>query len=371
MAHVGQYVLVNMNTEFKDFSSGPADENGVYDKKKGRDFYASKDGQGNTSALGFKGPSAICADGAPKAVAGDTYQPTTSFQFTDGSQVNADKVPYVVLPRTKNAAGDWASPDRVSGNPFNNAGVQRGDYVLVRNPQNGKSVYAIYGENGPSGQVGEISIAAARALGINPSPTKGGFTNMTDSQYLQYEIYPGSGKTSPNGSRIEKQSAAEIQKNGKAAAEARGAGGGYPITSGAQSVFVGTQQQPAAFADPLCIHTGTTGSCPIIEGSDSVFLEKRPATRVGDACSCGQRVITGEPTVQIYGSPTSQGTSLSGDAPISLWDAKPAAPSAFSLTDPSSGVSRAAGAGGAGGLSKPPTGTKALQQAGNNAYKKK
>src|ERR1041384_7480581 len=96
MAHVGHYVLTNADAKFDKFKSGPGkpkskkDKTKVYDKKKGRDFWQATDDQGKVTAMGFKGPAAICADGAPKAVAGDTYQPTTSFQFTDGSQVNRD-----------------------------------------------------------------------------------------------------------------------------------------------------------------------------------------------------------------------------------------------------------------------------------------
>ena len=51
--------------------------------------------------------------------------------------------------------------------------------------------------------------------------------------------------------------------------------------------------QEAAFADPLCLHDG--GGF-MLEGSDSVFYENRPAVRVGDLCSLGQRSLSGEPT---------------------------------------------------------------------------
>ena len=219
--------------------------------------------------MGFKHPAAICADGAPKSIAGDTYQPTTSFQFTDGSQINADEIPYVVLPRAKGSDGEWASPDRVDGNPFHDAGVQRGDYVKITNPQTGQTAYAIYGENGPSNQVGEISMAAARKLGINASPISGGFTEMTDARYLQYEFYPGSGKRSPNGSRIQTQTAAEIEKNGRIAAGSRSVSGGFVIASGHDTVLIGWGQEPVAFADAVGIHEG---GCHLLSGSDTVLV---------------------------------------------------------------------------------------------------
>lgn len=374
MAHVGHYVLTNADATFSKFKSGPPkekkDKSKVYDKKKGRDFWKSTDENGNTSSMGFKAPAAICADGAPKAVAGDTYQPTTSFQFTDGSQINADEIPYVVLPQTKNTSGKWASPDRVAGNPFHDAGVQRGDYVKITNPQSGKSVYAIYGENGPSGEVGEISMAAARALGIKDSPISGGFTNMTDSRYLNYEVFPGSGKRSENGSRIQKQTNEEIQKNGRIAAGSRSVAGGYVIVSGKDTVLVGQRMMPAAYADPLCVHIG---GCPLALGSDSVFIDKRPAVRVGDSCTCGQKVVSGETSVLVFGNPTSEGAQAEPPAPFSLWgmgQTQPKPP--FSLSVPPSWAQDALSPGGFWGevmKNNPPTGSSLLQMSGSSLFR--
>lgn len=332
LAHVGHYVLQNADKAFAKFKSSEPkrrskkDPTKVYDKKKGRDFWTAKGPDGKTTSMGMKAPAAICADGAPKAVAGDTYQPTTSFQFTDGSQINADEVPYVVLPQTKSASGKWASPDRVKGNPFYDAGVQRGDYVKITNPANGQSVYAIYGENGPSGEVGEISMAAARALGINDSPINGGFTTMTDKQHLDYEFFPGSGKRSENGSRIQKQTSEEIQKNGRIADGGQSIRGGFVIASGNDTVLVGPRRMPAAFADPTCMHEG---GCPLLLGSDTVFIAGRPTVRVGDACTCGQKVVSGEGTVLVFGSPTSEGARGQADSPFSLWGQTPAQPEGF------------------------------------------
>ncbi|MBK8257940.1 MAG: PAAR domain-containing protein [Polyangiaceae bacterium] len=329
MAHVGHYVLQNADAKFSKFKSGPGkpkskkDKTQVYDKKKGRDFWQSTDDSGNVNAMGFKAPAAICADGAPKGVAGDTYQPTTSFQFSDGSYINADTIPYVVLPQAKNSAGNWASAHNVKGNPFGDAGIKPGDYVKITNPANGNTVYAIWGENGPSGEVGEISMAAARDLGLNDSPISGGFTTMTDSQYLNYEFYPGSGKRTPNGSRIQKQTSEEIQKAGRIAAGERSVSGGYVIVAGKDSVLVGKGQRPAAFADPRSFHEG---GCPLALGSDSVFIDGRPAVRVGDACTCGQKVVSGEGTVFVFGNPTSQGAQPGPADPFSLWGLKPYPP---------------------------------------------
>jgi uncharacterized Zn-binding protein involved in type VI secretion len=379
MSHVGRYVLTNADAQFKDFKSGPGkakskkDPTKVYDKKKGKDFWQATDDSGKVSSMGMKAPAAICADGAPKAIAGDTYQPTTSFQFTDGSQINADEIPYVVLPRTKNSSGNWASPDRVAGNPFYDAGIQRGDYVKITNPQNGQSVYAIYGENGPQNQVGEISMAAARALGIKDSPISGGFTNMTDSQYLNYEFFPGSGKRSENGSRIQKQTSEEIQKNGRIAAGANSVAGGFVIASGKDTVLIGPQWLPAAFADPQCVHEG---GCPLLLGSDTVFIDNRPAVRVGDSCTCGQKVVSGDDTVFAYGNPTSEGARASIDSPFSLWGTTPPQPQSpfgpiINLSEPPAWAKDALGpaASWPGKPATAPMGTDLLQSSANSLFK--
>ncbi|MEZ4297356.1 MAG: PAAR domain-containing protein [Polyangiaceae bacterium] len=372
MAHIGHYVLANADSKFSKFKSGPGkerskkDKTKVFDKKKGRDFWQSTDESGNVSSMGFKGPAAICADGAPKKIAGDTYQPTTSFKFNDGNYINADTIPYVVLPQTKNASGKWASAHNVKGNPFGDAGIKPGDYVKLTNPQNGKSVYAIWGENGPSGEVGEISMAAARELGLNPSPINGGFTTMTDSQYLDYEFFPGSGKR--DGSRIEAQTAEEIQTNGRNAWAARSVSGGFVILSGKDSVLVGVQQMPAAYADPFCVHVG---GCPLLLGSDSVFIDNRPAVRVGDSCTCGQKVVSGEGTVLVYGNPTSEGTQAPAVSPFSLWGIRPDQGLSF-LENPFEPPAWAKDVLGPGatwpGMTPAPTGTDLLQMSAGSLF---
>lgn len=374
LAHVGHFVLQNADKLFANWKSGEPrrkskkDPTQIYDYKKGRDFWTAKDGAGNTTAVGFKAPAAICADGAPKAVAGDTYAPTTSFQFTNGEQINADTIPYVVLPRQaigKDKKGNtiWASPDNVKGNPFHDAGIKRGDYVRVTNSETGKSIYAIYGENGPAKDVGEISMAAARGLGINDSPISGGFTETTGSKYLTYEFFPGSGKRSENGSRIQTQTAAEIEKNGRIAAGGRSMVGGFVIASGNDTVLIGMERQPVAFADPICMHEG---GCPLLLGSDTVFVADRPIVRVGDACTCGQKVVSGEPSILAFGNPTSTGAQGAKAEPFSLWGAAPKAKDPFGpidlLAPPAWAKDALSGLGGAGPPVAPatPAGTEAL-----------
>jgi len=76
--------------------------------------------------------------------------------------VNAETVPYVVLPRSLRTASTGADA------------LSLGDFALVRNLANGCSCAAICADIGPEDQIGEGSIALAKALGINADPRTGG-----------------------------------------------------------------------------------------------------------------------------------------------------------------------------------------------------
>lgn len=65
-------------------------------------------------------------------------------------------------------------------------GIVLGCRARVTNTQNGKSVDCVVGDLGPLTKIGELSIAAANAVGINGDPRKGG----TDSPILKYELWP-------------------------------------------------------------------------------------------------------------------------------------------------------------------------------------
>lgn len=83
--------------------------------------------------------------------------------------VDAETVPYIVVPpiivqRTK--------------------GIVRGCRAKVT--YRGKSVNCVVADLGPANKIGEISIAAARALGITASPRSGGVAGA----FVQYELWP-------------------------------------------------------------------------------------------------------------------------------------------------------------------------------------
>jgi len=84
--------------------------------------------------------------------------------------VDAETVPYIVVP-----------PLVVQ----QTAGVVRG--CRARASYKGKSVDCVVADLGPARKVGELSIAAARALGIPSSPRSGG----TEKQEVLYELWPG------------------------------------------------------------------------------------------------------------------------------------------------------------------------------------
>lgn len=80
--------------------------------------------------------------------------------------VNSEKVPYVSVPRILLKA----------------MGVKLGDFALVE--RNDKSTGAIVADVGPPNEIGEISIFAAKQLGIPDSPRNGGV-----SRGVKYTIF--------------------------------------------------------------------------------------------------------------------------------------------------------------------------------------
>ncbi len=124
--------------------------------------------------LYMRAKMAVDADGSPRARQIDPkYGNTkTSMRYDDDKarSVNAEEVPYVVLPKGQYKAH----------------GVQVGDMALVRNKENGKMAVAVFGDVGPKAKRGEGSMALARDLGLNPSPRHGG----TEESKIEYLAFP-------------------------------------------------------------------------------------------------------------------------------------------------------------------------------------
>lgn len=123
------------------------------------------------SAIAILGP-----DGQPRVFAGGLIASKTWYRHPGMSAddpaayVDAETVPYVVVP-----------PLIVK----ETVGVVRG--CKARVTYKGRTVDCVVADKGPSARIGEISIAAARALGIPHSPKNGGI----EGKLVDYELWPG------------------------------------------------------------------------------------------------------------------------------------------------------------------------------------
>jgi len=84
--------------------------------------------------------------------------------------VDSETIPYIVVP-----------PLVIQ----KTAGIVRG--CKARATWRGKSVECVVADKGPSNKTGELSIAAARAIGLPSSPRNGG----TEKPEVLYELWPG------------------------------------------------------------------------------------------------------------------------------------------------------------------------------------
>ncbi|GGZ32551.1 hypothetical protein GCM10010387_28260 [Streptomyces inusitatus] len=84
----------------------------------------------------------------------------TAFRQSDGRPLNAEKLPFVVVP----GAGDLWKPSA--------SGIGGGGVVAVIH--GGRVRYGVVGDTGPTRIIGEASYAMARSLGVDPDPRTGG-----------------------------------------------------------------------------------------------------------------------------------------------------------------------------------------------------
>ncbi|MEU1278620.1 glycoside hydrolase family 75 protein [Streptomyces sp. NPDC005805] len=113
------------------------------------------------------------------------FQPMTAFQQSDGRYLNAEELPFVVVPVASDRWNYWAS------------GIRGGTVAAMVHKD--RVVYGVVGDSGPADVIGEASYAAAEALGIDPHPTRGG-----TAEDVTYILFPGTRATP-----IESRSAAE------------------------------------------------------------------------------------------------------------------------------------------------------------------
>ncbi|WCM54369.1 septal ring lytic transglycosylase RlpA family protein [Pseudomonas sp. WJP1] len=116
------------------------------------------------------------ADNEPRVFPGGIIASTTWYRHRHlalndpAAYVDAETVAYIVVP-----------PLIVQ----ETRGIVRG--CAARVSWNGKSVDCVVADRGPSNRIGELSIAAARALGIPQSPRHGGLERAE----VFYELWPG------------------------------------------------------------------------------------------------------------------------------------------------------------------------------------
>ncbi|MFE2637065.1 glycoside hydrolase family 75 protein [Streptomyces scopuliridis] len=88
------------------------------------------------------------------------YQDTTAYTQADGRALNPEELPYIVVPLSSSI---WN---------FRSSGIRGGSVAAVIHRD--KVEYAVVGDTGPPGIIGEASYATARALDIVPDPAGGG-----------------------------------------------------------------------------------------------------------------------------------------------------------------------------------------------------
>ncbi|MFD6071201.1 peptidoglycan-binding protein [Amycolatopsis lurida] len=142
-----------------------------------------------------------------------SWQGQTAWAQPDGKPLNAEKLPYVVVP---GISSTWS---------YARSGITGGTVAAV--VYQGRVAYAVVGDVGPSGAIGEGSYALAKALGINPDPRSGGVSGKV----VDYIVFPGV-KASPIHDAVDaaaegKRAATELVSRSRGCTNA-GVDGPYP-----------------------------------------------------------------------------------------------------------------------------------------------
>ncbi|TCC15641.1 peptidoglycan-binding protein [Kribbella sindirgiensis] len=124
-----------------------------------------------------------------------SFQPDTSWHQSDGRPLNSAGLPFIVVPLPSSI---W---------DYRTAGI--GGATVAAVVYQDKVAYAVVGDQGPTGIVGEGSYKLAQQLGINPNPASGG----VDGAVVTYILFPGVTSTPI-------ENAADAVSKGEAAAQA-------------------------------------------------------------------------------------------------------------------------------------------------------
>ncbi|MFE1749372.1 glycoside hydrolase family 75 protein [Streptomyces anandii] len=119
---------------------------------------------GLRGAVFWKADMDIDCDGRPTARCNrrtdPQFSPATAYAQSDGRRLDAERLPYVVLP----------APSRIWDPGAHGVGGGSVAAVVYR----GRVQYAVVGDTGPRDLIGEASYATARRLGIPADPLGGG-----------------------------------------------------------------------------------------------------------------------------------------------------------------------------------------------------
>lgn len=119
---------------------------------------------GTREAVFWKADMDIDCDGRPGRLCNGRTDPlfsdATAYEQSDGRYLSAETLPYIVVP-TPGPIWDYRAH-----------GVRGGAVAAV--VYEDRVQYAVVGDVGPSGIIGEASYATAKALGIRPDPRGGG-----------------------------------------------------------------------------------------------------------------------------------------------------------------------------------------------------
>ncbi|WP_399881709.1 glycoside hydrolase family 75 protein [Streptomyces sp. BBFR51] len=136
---------------------------------------------GTRDAVYWKADLDIDCDGRPgdrcNSRTDPQFSPATAYTGSDGRPLDAERLPYVVVPEPSDT---WDHrEDDVRGGSL--AAVVHGDRVR----------YAVVGDVGPRDLIGEASYAAARSLGIPADPQGGGVASgVTYIVFKHSEVDP-------------------------------------------------------------------------------------------------------------------------------------------------------------------------------------
>ncbi|MCM2393421.1 glycoside hydrolase family 75 protein [Streptomyces albipurpureus] len=122
---------------------------------------------GTEGAVFWKADMDIDCDGQSTTACNSQTDPwflsDTAFHQSDGKPLNAEKLPFIVVPSPSTT---WR---------YSDYGIKGGGVVAVI--YEGKVRYGVVGDTGPTTIIGEASYAMAKSLGIDPDPATGGVSS--------------------------------------------------------------------------------------------------------------------------------------------------------------------------------------------------